>query len=173
MRAPSTGFTPRTHARRERQLWHDSNRNAPALGCHGCPEKLLCRGICAAAPYFDCLTYCCGNPTTCGSVCRADPKIFARRIWEIGGFDLSSLPRTPILKTLNLPLVVPIVFHGSCREDHATLETAALPLCAMFSRRDGLPRFADADILRENFHLAPGASILLTGTDEDAPLERW
>lgn len=173
MRAPASGPVPRPASRRERQLWHDAARNAPALGCHGCPERPVCGGICAAAPYFDCLTYCCGKPASCSSVCRAAPEAFARRMWEVEGFDLSNVPRGEVMDAPALPQVVPVFFHGSRREGRAAPEAAALPLCAMFGRRDGAPRFRDPEALRKAFRLAPDTPLVLTGTDEDPPLERW
>lgn len=173
MRALPTGPAPKINRRRERQLWHDATRNTPALGCYSCPERPLCGGICAVAPYFDCLTYCCGEPASCGSVCRAAPVTFARRMWEVDGLELDNVPRGPLLQAPTLPRVVPVLFHGSSREGGAALAAAALPLCAMFGRRNGLPRFEDRMALREAFRLAPDTPVLLTGTDEDPPLERW
>lgn len=43
----------------------------------------------------------------------------------------------------------------------------------MFSGRNGASCFADHDALCAAFRIAPGTPIILTGTDEDAPIERW
>jgi hypothetical protein len=159
--------------RRERQLWHDVYRNSPSLGCLTCPERSLCGGVCVAAPYFDCLTYCCGNAVGCTSICRANPKLFARRLWEINGFALDNVPRGPVLPAPDLPRVGSVVFHGNSRAEAAKLGVAALPLSTMFNRRDGCPRYGSPAELRDAFCLTPDTPIMLTGTEDDPPLERW
>jgi hypothetical protein len=172
MRAPAGGPDPHRNPRHVRRLWHDESRNSPALGCDGCPEKKLCGGICAAAAYFDCLSYCCNKPAACGSVCRLNPR-FADRIWEIRGFDLSNVPRKQALLSPGLPRSAPIVFHGNNRSDAASPPYAALPLCAMFRRRSGRARTSSPEELRNIYRLVPATRVLLTGTDEDSPIERW
>jgi hypothetical protein len=172
MRMPAKGPGEPHAPRRVRQLWHDARRNPPALGCESCPEKRLCGGVCVAAPYFDCLTYCCGKPDTCNTVCRMNAA-FARRVWEVGAFDLANVPRGNRLEALDLPQVIPIIYHGSSRASVVSPGFAALPLCAMFSRRTGLARIGSAADLRATYRLAPDTEILLTGISEDAPIERW
>ena len=157
---------------RVRQLWHDAMRNAPSLGCATCPEKALCGGVCVAAPYFDCLTYCCRKPETCNTVCRQNGA-FARRVWEVGGFDLSNVPRAAALECPDLPQVIPIFYHSSSRNGLAAPGTAALPLCSTFARRSGETRLGTPDDLRRAYRLATNTKIILTGISEDAPIERW
>lgn len=172
MRAPAKG-PDKPHAPRSvRQLWHDEAHNAPALGCHDCPEKSLCGGIHAAAPYFDCLTYCCGNPDKCETVCRGNPQ-FADRLWEVRSLDLGNVPRGLRLPTPTLPRVVPVFYHDSGREGLATPGVAALVLGRMFSRRTGALRFNSPEELRAIYRLAPATELLVTGIGEDAPIERW
>jgi hypothetical protein len=72
-----------------------------------------------------------------------------------------------------LPQAVPILYHGSSRIGVVSPEFAALPLCAMFSRRSGEARFRSGTGLRAHYRLAPETQILLTGIGEDAPIERW
>lgn len=158
--------------RRVRQLWHDAERNAPSLGCITCPEKLLCGGVCVAAPYFDCLTYCCGNPKTCTAVCRSNAA-FPTRVWEVDGFSLSNTPRGPLVQAPELPHVIPIIFHGSRRVEAVAPGIAALPLGTTFSRRSGEPRIGSAEALRTAYRLVPETEVMLTGIGEDEPIERW
>ena len=49
----------------------------------------------------------------------------------------------------------------------------SLPLYQLFSRRDGTVRFETHEALCTNFGLAVGTPVVLTGTDQDPPLERW
>lgn len=159
--------------RRERRLWHDAGRNSPSLGCLRCPERALCGGICVAAPYFDCFTYCCGNKDGCTSICRANPVLFARRLWEVGGLDLANVPRALLLTAPELPRVGTVLFHGKSRSEAAAPRMAALPLSTMFDRRDGSPRYDTSAHLRDAFRLTPETPVMLTGTEDDPPLERW
>jgi hypothetical protein len=172
MRAPAKGSDKQHTPRRVRQLWHDEKRNAPALGCETCPEKLACGGLRISAPFFDCLTYCCGKPHDCHTTCRANVD-YAKRVLEIDSFDLENCPRGPKLLAPPLPLVVPIIYHGSSRVGLSTPSIAALPLGAMFSRRDGDPKFISAPGLREKYRLDPTSRLIITGTGEDEPIERW
>jgi hypothetical protein len=172
MRAPAGRPEPHRNPRHVRQLWHDESRNSPALGCNACPEKKLCGGICAAAPYFDCLTYCCNKPAECGSVCRLQPK-FADRMWEVRGLDLGNVPRAQVLASPMLPRSAPILFHGNSRSAAVSPPCAALPLYAMFKRGSGQARTNSPEELRDTYRLAPATQLLLTGTDEDPPIERW
>lgn len=158
--------------RRVRQLWHDSRRNAPALGCQSCPEKDVCGGVYVAAPYFDCLTYCCNRPGSCKSVCRNNVH-FAKRVWEIEGFDLKNLPKNSPLERPNLPMVVPIIYHASSRVGILTPGTAALPLSVTFGKRAGEAKVGSAVSLRAAYRLAPDTNVILTGIGEDVPIERW
>jgi hypothetical protein len=66
-----------------------------------------------------------------------------------------------------------MVFHGSNRCSAIATTTVALPLGAMFNRRDGSVRFSSNESLCANYRLASGSRIVLSGTDHDAPLERW
>ena len=168
MRTPAEG-PDKSHAPRHiRQLWHDAGRNPPALGCQTCPDKALCGGVCVAAPYFDCLTYCCGKPDKCGSVCRVNPQ-YADRVWEVRTFDLANVPRGPRLHAPDLPRVVPILYHGSSRTGVVSPGFAALPLCAMFSRRSGATRFGSAAELRAAYRLAPETQRCLPGSVRTSP----
>jgi len=49
----------------------------------------------------------------------------------------------------------------------------ALPLYKMFNRRAGSLRFPSHEALCTEFGLAAGTPVILTGTDQDPPLERW
>ncbi len=158
--------------RRERRLWHDESRNMPSLGCFACRERELCGLLHTEAGLFDCLQFCCGNAETCDRVCRNHPD-YVDRVREIGGFALHNVPRAARLDGPTLPLVIPVIFHGNRRVLPAPSRLVALPLYRMFDRRSGRPRFPNHAALCANFGIEPGASIVLTGTDQDPPLERW
>ncbi len=168
---PDAPATPRS-PRKERRLWHDETRNPSCLGCSGCPELRVCGGLRLKLRSFDCLDFCCGNPSACDRVCRNNPD-YVERVREVGGFDLAKVPRARPLVAPELPLIVPVLFHGSARVARIAPPAAALSLYQMFSRRTGEPRYASHEALCAAFCVMPGTPLVLTGTDRDRPLERW
>jgi hypothetical protein len=156
----------------ERKLWQDESRNTPSLGCWGCPEREICGSLSIQAGLTSCLDFCCGKPAKCDKPCRNNPD-YALRVREVGTFALENIPRAPALASPALPFVVPMMFHGDCREGLIGPGPVALPLYKMFSRRDGNLRFESHEALCAEFGLVPGTPVVLTGTDQDPPLERW
>jgi len=72
-----------------------------------------------------------------------------------------------------LPPFLPILFHGKRRAVRFDAEAVALPLYSTFDCRTGVPRFSFRSTFKSEFLVSDRPMILLTGTDEDAPLERW
>lgn len=156
----------------ERRLWHDERRNTPCLGCWVCPERQVCGTLAVAAGITSCLDLCCGSPGSCDKPCRNHPD-YALRVREVGGFDLGNVPRAPVLAAPHLPASVSVIFHGDSRAELIGPAPVALPLYRMFRRRTGELRFQSHEELCEEFGLVPGTPVVLTGTDQDPPLERW
>lgn len=158
--------------RRERRLWHQPDAAMSPLGCRSCPDWSLCGGLKIRADFFDCMRFCCGYPDGCNRVCR-NRSDFADWFREIGTFDLSNVPRAPILARPVLSSMAPILYYNLMRTETRIGGTVALPLYQMFDRRLGVPRFDDKASLCAAFGVSPDATILLTGTDRDTSLERW
>lgn len=158
--------------RRERKLW-DQPKLTPSLGCHLCKQFGDCGGLRTAAHLIDCMGLCCGKPETCTKVCRAKPSDFVLRIREVGGFDLATVPRSPVLNLPSLPAVVPLFFHGGRREYPYRGGAVALPLYSLIRRADGELKYGSRAELCAAFKIAEDATIILTGTAQDLPLERW
>jgi hypothetical protein len=156
----------------ERRLWHDERRHTPCLGCWACPERKVCGTLAVAAGITSCLDLCCGSPGSCDKPCRNHPD-YALRVREVGGFDLADVPRAPVLTAPLLPASVPVMFHGDSRAELIGPAPVALPLYRVFKRSTGEMKFGTHEELCAEFGLVPGTPIVLTGTDQDPPLERW
>jgi hypothetical protein len=163
---------PIRNLRRERRLWHNE-RHLLSVGCPTCPDKKVCGGLQVDRPLFDCLGFCCQNPSDCDTVCRNKPDDFARRVREVYGFHFDNVPRAAVLHRPELPHVVPLVFHGNKRVGSFRAPAVCLPLYKVIQRNTGEARYANALDLTKGFGIAPGTPIMLTGTDNDRPLERW
>ncbi|MDE0420424.1 MAG: DUF4417 domain-containing protein [Gammaproteobacteria bacterium] len=107
------------------------------------------------------------------SVCRNKPRDFARRVREVGGFQLDNVPRASALPDISLPGVVPVLYHGDRRAGLFAPPAVCLPLYAVVRRSLSRARFADADDVARTFKFKSGTPLVLTGTDIDRPLERW
>jgi hypothetical protein len=158
--------------RRERRLWYDGSLPMQSLGCTTCPELPICGGLLIKTPFFDCTDFCCDSPSGCDKVCRKHPD-YANRVREIGTFALNTVPPAPMVPAPILPITIPMIFHNSRRQEAARLSAAALPLARMFNRTDGSPRHHSHTALCDAYCIEPGNLIVLSGTDHDAPIERW
>jgi hypothetical protein len=134
----------------------------------------LCGGLQIARGIFDCTGLCCGKPDICDAVCRNRPDDFARRVREVDGFSLNNVPRAPVLDAPELPGVIPTIFHGHNRTTpFEDAEAVCLPLYEVIQRHDRSVRYATRADLADGFRIAPTMPMILTGTADDAPLERW
>ena len=168
--------TEQKHGRnhpRERRLWHDGRKYTPSLGCGICPDHDTCGGLRIERASYDCLGHCCRQPEACDAVCRTKPREFARRVREVGGFGFDNVPRAARLPEPTLPSVVPVLFHGSSRETPFAAPAICLPFFAIITRCRGAASHADATVVADGFRFRAGTPVILTGTANDRPLERW
>ena len=156
----------------ERKLRHNGAIHQVPLGCVGCPERPLCGGLAVEADIWNCLSLCCGQKKNCDRVCRNNPN-FARRVQEVDGFALTSLPAAAFLNAPPLPRVIPEVFHGNARQQPFAPAVASISLYRMFDRRTGTPRYSTHADLCKQFKISEGTPLLLTGIQRDRSLERW
>ena len=160
--------------RREKKLWHDGNSHTPSLGCTACQDRGTCGGLSIEGSFYDCLDNCCHQPEKCDAVCRNKPKEFVQRVREIGGFQLQNVPRAArLLLKQPLPSVVPVLYHGNSREKAFAPAGVCISLYNVIPRHDGRERYADAGAVAKAFRFRQETPVILTGTDKDAPLERW
>jgi hypothetical protein len=156
------------------RLLDDAAKFAPALGCRECPDFGVCGGLHIEAGLYDCEGFCsCADPAVCDMVCRNKPLDFFRRYQEVGGFDLSTVPRAPVRGAPSLPGVIPLVDHKYSRKAILPEKVVALSLYKLFHRGTGEPRVRTRSELTERFLIPEDATIVLTGVDRDAKLEAW
>lgn len=122
---------------------------------------------------FDCLSLCCGNPAACTKVCRKNVARYTEQVREINGFELSTTPRSSTQSCALLPDFVPILYHKGRRERRLCNGAVAIPLYALFDKRAGAPKYGTREELCDAYGLDKDIQIILTGTDQDPPLERW
>ena len=163
----------RRNHRRERNLWHDASKQTPSLGCVACQDHDTCGGLRIKRALFDCLDNCCRDPERCDVVCPNKPREFAQRIREIGGFRFANVPRAALLPEPSLPQVVPVLFHGNTRETPFAPPAVCLPLYKVIAQQGSAKRYANATGLAKAFRFQAGTPLILTGTADDRPLERW
>ena len=158
---------------RERKSWHDGRKHTPSLGCEVCPDRDICGGLSIERAFYDCLDNCCRQPERCDAVCRRKPREFVQRVREVGGFGFDNVPRAARLTSPPLPQVVPVLFHGSSRAAPFAPAAVCLPLYSVISRHRGAERYPDATRVAQAFRFRVGTRVILTGTANDRPLERW
>jgi hypothetical protein len=125
-----------------------------------------------SAAIFDCLDHCCNRPQDCDAVCRNNPD-FVDRIREINGFDLTTVPRANPLTEPILPPVVPMLYHGAQRTTPFSTDAVCLPLFKVLTPSMSSVRFESRVELCDEMKILPDATVILSGTDRDQPLERW
>jgi hypothetical protein len=159
--------------RLDKRLWHEPDLPMDSIGCASCPDQHICGGLRTRVPLLDCLDLCrCDKPERCDNVCRNNP-FYVDRVREIGGFSFDGIPTTIALSAPELPEIVSMIYHGSCRIRRTRLTALALSLYEMVDRNTGIPRFESREHLSEAFRIEDGSMVILSGTDRDRPLEAW
>lgn len=170
----NVGNSPIGTSAEAKTLWNDAWRHSTSLGCSECRDLNICGGLQTEHAIFSCLDHCCGSYDGCDVVCPNNPQLFAKRIREVGGLQLDNVPRTVAVAPRRLPDIVPLIYHGNRRSRKFSEEaTVCFPLFRVVGRADGEMRFKNKHELIENFRVGDDSEIILSGTEKDAPLERW
>lgn len=156
------------------KLWHEGVARTRSLGCGRCHYRQACGGLQVEAMVYDCLSFCnCPDPTKCDNVCPRNAQHLVARLQEVGGTSLDNVPRAPKLAAITLPPMVPMVYHSYARKRVPCATVVALSLYEFFDKRTGELRFTTRNAVLDRFKLADDATFILSGTDDDVPLERW
>lgn len=155
-----------------RALHHDAKRFLPAPGCSNCIDRRICGGLNTHTRLLDCMELCCGKPDSCTWVCRRNGW-FKSHMQEIGGLGLENISVTGTPALPELPAILPLIYHGYGRAKPLASPAAAVKLAQMFDKRTGAPRFSSREELCRSFGIAISSSIVVSGVDKDAIIERW
>jgi len=98
---------------------------------------------------------------------------FIARFQEIDGVSLDSVPVTPKLTEIALPSTIPMIYHSYGRTRAPSVAVVALSLYEFIDKRTGELRFKSREAILDRFKLADDVTLILSGTDDDLPLERW
>lgn len=155
-------------------LWDDASQHPRSLGCLTCPELARCGGMHNGADLYDCDSLCrCVDKDKCDLVCRGRPMHFVQRVRDIGGFDLSTVPRAAPVDTPSLPKIIPLIDHKSARSSRFQSDAVALPLYRVVDLKEGKLHVRSREELADRFHISADAAIVLSGVEKDRYIERW
>lgn len=155
-----------------RELWHRS-ANDPMLGCSGCSDLAKCGGLRVQAPAWSCRDFCCRRPGNCNAVCPSDPATFVARRREVGGWDLTSLPRIRPTHDPDVPPRVPMIYHGKRRSDILELDYVSVPLRALMNTRESRSKVENIADVARLLRVQPRRGLLIDCIGVDSTLERY
>ncbi|MGK9233401.1 hypothetical protein KXS07_18405 [Inquilinus limosus] len=165
---------PSRHFPQPQRLWDDPTRHAQSLGCRSCQEFGRCGGVHTDAGVLDCRDLCsCRDKNRCDMVCRFNPRLFVARMREVGGLAFDNAPRVSARGSPKLPRVVPFIDHRYGRTITLEEPVVALSLYEVVNMATGELHVASRQELADRFLISADASVILSGVDKDAPIERW
>jgi hypothetical protein len=144
-----------------------------SLGCLNCVDRDDCGGNQSSPGIFDCQVFCqCDDPSKCTNVCPKNENYIAR-VQEVRGFSLNNIPRSKIIKYPRLPLIAPVIYHKSSREENLVVEVVAIPLRLLFSQSTGKIKFQSKKEVAEKFRFDESAKLIIIGADGDEYIEPY
>lgn len=152
-------------------LWHQSGQEMK-LGCTMCPELRRCGGLSIAAPAFNCMDLCCGNPKGCRRYVCPNQRRYSTLVNEAGGLDLRPY-KGRVVPMLAIPDYVPCILDIGDLAGPLPLPVVAVSLYALIDSKTGLPRYDSRQDLLARFRIDPDARIVITATGKDRNVERF
>lgn len=147
-----------------------------SLGCQACHLLNLCGGQTRVGGGWSCTARCIGcDQEHCDLVCFGKPSVYCDAVEEVNGFGAKDIG--PLLQPLSTPLprYIPVLQHEYSREGALRVPWAAIPLAAVLKSQRGVlaPVATTPEELCQIFRLSHDTQILLLGTGEDEPIERY
>jgi hypothetical protein len=106
-------------------------------------------------------------------VCRFNPSLFVARMREVRGLSFDNAPRVPARGAPTIPLVLPFVDHRYGRSSTVDEHVVALSLYEVVNLTAGAVHVSSPEELAARFLIPKDATVILSGIDKDAPIERW
>ena len=160
-------------SRQLERLWSDDIGAPQCLGCSHCPDVGTCGGLfIAGGNTFDCTSSCCNNPRDCNYVCRRNSD-YTDRLREVDGLTLDNIARAKVVGFPILRPAIPHIYHPSRRTEPFLTPVVSLPLYPLIDLRRGTVRFRSRRDLLAYFKVGYDCKVVLSGVDQDIPLERW
>jgi hypothetical protein len=150
--------------------WHFRPDHPPAFGCADCYLQSTCGGLRVKGAALDCQRFCC-HKADCQLVCFNSPINYAKRLQEIGGFDLANIQGCDPVRFERIRGYAPLFHHAYSRKEAFVGEVAAVSLYELLTR-DGSPKYFSRDDVVRNFRISPDAKLIVSGVHEDRFLER-
>ncbi|HEY4329739.1 MAG TPA: hypothetical protein VGN88_08380 [Phycisphaerae bacterium] len=142
------------------------------LGCTTCPELRRCGGLSIAAPVFNCLDLCCGNPKTCRRYVCPRQRRYSNMVNEAGGLDLHPY-KGRVAPIRLVPDYIPCILDIGDLAGPLPLPVVAISLYDLVDGKTGLPRYESRQELLTRFRIEPHARIVITATGKDRNVERF
>lgn len=150
--------------------WHFRSDQPLSFSCAGCFLLKPCGGLHVKGAAMDCQRFCCGKKD-CNIVCFNSPENYAKRLREIGGFDLRSIPACAPVKFDRMSGYAPLIHHAYSRKDLYAGDFVALSLYELLDR-NGAPKYFSRDDVAKNFRIKSSSKLVISGVHKDKFLER-
>ena len=162
----------RRDRRIERRLEQDERSFPTSLQCATCLLRRLCGGVARESGGLSCLEDCCGGKADCNRVCPVRARSYYEALEEIGGFAFDRV----VEQTVCVPPLPPVAFlikNGASRRVRLVAPAVAVPLFTVIDPTVGRLRYPDRTSLADAMHIDETVPLILSGVDEDQPLENW
>jgi hypothetical protein len=105
-------------------------------------------------------------------VCPENVLDFVAHVAQVNGWSLEDIaPQAK--RVVSPPLFVPLLYGGSSRHTTLPAPWVSIPFGRMYDKRTGEVRHTTRAALSAAFKIREDAHIIVSGTDEDAVIERW
>lgn len=141
-----------------------------ALGCFGCHLLPVCGGLRVDGAAIDCQRFCCGK-SNCEMVCFNAPRLYAKRLREIGGLTLDNIPRCEPVPFERMKGYVPLLHHAYSRSAEFPGHIVSLSLFELIDR-DCRPKYCSREEISKAFRILVDAKLVISGVHQDDLVER-
>jgi hypothetical protein len=154
-----------------KELFYDE-RYPTGLGCLACPDHKICGGI-KTATLYDCFALCCNDPKKCDYACPKDLENFMDHFQDIGGYTLENIPRVRKVSYPSVSSYIPLIYNSYSRQKELDCKVVAIQLSQLTDNKKKCIKFKTKQAVFANFGVNPDAELVITGVDEDVPLEKY